>query len=380
MIKSCISNSGPQNKSFLKKITISGYKSFGTGSFAQTIDLSDINIIIGANGSGKSNFVSFFRMLNNMMTGALQLYIGKNGTSENLLHFGAKNTPLIHASLEFENKTDTDIYDFSLVKAINDTLVFSEESIAWNGKKKPLASGQSESYLISAGATEPGETVVKHILASCRAYQFHDTSDTAHIRNAANIDDNRSLKSDGGNIAAYLYMLKNKYRQYYDLIIDKVRFVVPQFDDFILEPLMLNENYIKLNWKEKGESEYLFGPEQLSDGSIRFIALAALFLQPPELLPNVLVIDEPELGLHPQAIDALAAMMKSASLHSQIIAATQSDRLLDSFVPEQILVAEHDPHNHCSILKHLNTKDLRDWLEDYSLAQLWEKNVLGGQP
>jgi predicted ATPase len=372
-----------QNKSFLKKITISGYKSFGTGSCEQAIDLSDINIIIGANGSGKSNFVSFFRMLNNMMTGALQLYIGKNGTSENLLYFGSKKTPLIHASLEFENKTNTDIYDFSLVKAINDTLVFSEESIIWNGRKRPLASGQKESFLFSSDAMEPGENVVRLILTNCRAYQFHDTSDTAHVRSAARIDDNHSLKSDGGNVASYLYMLKNKssdYRRYYDLIVDKVRFVVPQFDDFVLEPLMMNENYIKLNWKEKGEPEYLFGPEQLSDGSIRFIALAALFLQPPELLPNVIVIDEPELGLHPQAIDALAAMMKSASLHSQIIAATQSDRLLDSFNPGQILVAEHDEYNHCSIFKHLNTGDLQDWLEDYSLSQLWEKNVLGGQP
>jgi predicted ATPase len=372
-----------EKKSFLKKITISGYKSFGTGSLGQSIPLSDINIVIGANGSGKSSFVSFFKMLNNIMTGAFQLYVGKNGTSENLLHFGSKQTQLIHASLEFKNATDSDVYDFSLVKAVNDTLIYSEESISWNGRRKPLASGQSESCLVSSSATEPSETVVRRILANCRAYQFHDTSDTAHIRNAARVDDNRSLKSDGGNVAAVLYMLKTKspeYRRYYDRIVDKVRFVVPQFDDFELEPLLLNENYIKLNWKEKGEGDYVFGPEQLSDGSIRFIALATLFLLPPNLLPNVIVIDEPELGLHPQAVDALAAMMKTASHHAQIIAATQSDRLLDSFEPENIIVAEHDAQNHCSVFKHLDAKELEIWLADYSLSQLWEKNVLGGQP
>lgn len=118
--------------------------------------------------------------------------------------------------------------------------------------------------------------------------------------------------------------------------------------------------------------EYSFNANQLSDGSIRFIALATLFLQPPEFLPNIVLIDEPELGLHPQAVDLLASMIKIASKHCQIIAATQSARLLDSFDVDDIIVADNDNDN-CTILRRLNREDFVHWLEDYSLSQLWEK-------
>ncbi len=370
------------NKSKLHKINISGYKSIGTENDAVDLELSDVNIIIGSNGAGKSNIISFFKMLNNMMTGAFQGYVGRNGSAENFLHFGSKNTQLINANLEFKNDTNIDIYEITLAKAIQDSLIFLSESITWNGRKFELASGQKESYLTSENLKYSSQKIVRGILLNCRAFQFHDTSSTAYIRGTSKIDNNRFLMSDGGNIAAYLYMLKNqeKYRKYYNRIIERIRFVIPQFLDFILEPQMLNEEYIRLQWKSTDGFEYPFGPEQFSDGSIRFIALATLFLQPPELLPNVIVIDEPELGLHPQAIDILASMIKTASLHAQIIVATQSARLIDNFETSQIIVAEYNKVRKCSSFKHLDEKELENWLEDFSISELWEKNVLGGQP
>ena len=370
-----------ENLSVLKKITLSGFKSIAANDLSQTIIFDDINLIIGPNGSGKSNLISFFKMLNHMMTGALQTYIGKNGTSENLLFFGSKKTPILSASLEFKNDNNTDIYDFSLVKTIQDTLIFSEEKITWNGKKIPLSGGQRESFLLS-DELAPAPRIVKSLLMKCRVFQFHDTSETSHIRNSCDINNNHYLFHDGGNVAAILYLLKNKkeYLPYYKRIISFVRMVVPQFDDFVLEPQNLNENYIRLRWKQKGETEYVFGAEQFSDGSLRFIALATLFLQHPDLLPRVIVIDEPELGLHPQAIDILTTMMRMASENAQIIVAAQSARLLDSFSPEKIIVAEHDRQNNCSVYKRLSKEALAGWLEEYSLSELWEKNVFGGQP
>lgn len=370
-----------KNISVLKKLRLSGFKSIATNEFAQTITFDDINIIIGPNGSGKTNLISFFKMLNHMMTGALQTYIGKNGTSENLLFFGSKKTPILSASLEFKNDSNIDIYDFSLVKSIQDTLIFSEERITWNGKNIPLSGGQRESFLLS-NELEPAPRIVKSLLMKCRVFQFHDTSENSHIRNSGDINNNNYLFHDGGNVAAILYLLKNKkeYYAYYRRIVSFVRMVVPQFDDFVLEPQNLNENYIRLRWKQKGEAEYVFGAEQLSDGSLRFIALATLFLQHPDLLPRVIVIDEPELGLHPQAIDILATMMRMASKNAQVIVATQSARLLDSFSPEKIIIAEHDKQNNCSVYKRLSTEELSDWLEEYSLSELWEKNIFGGQP
>lgn len=369
-----------ENKSKLVRIKISGYKSLGADARPIELELNDLNIIIGANGVGKSNFISFFQMLANMMTGALQIYVGKNGSSESLLQFGSKKTKTISASLVFENRKFTDTYDFSLVKAVNDTLIFSEEAITVGERRFELDSGQKESYLLSEKATHASERAVRTILSGCKIFQFHDTSAEAHIRSAANIDNNRFLMSDGGNVAAYLYMLKMKYRQYYNRIADHVRYIMPSFHDFFLEPQLLNPQWIKLQWLEKGNSQYVFGPEHFSDGTLRFIALATLLLQPPELLPQVIFVDEPELGLHPQAVDVLASMVQKATEHTQVIMATQSPRLLDDFSYKDIIVAEKDSGTGCTILKRLDENAIKIWLEDYSLSQIWEKNIIGGQP
>ncbi len=369
-----------KKKSRLKKIKISGYKSLGTDMQPINLEMNNLNVIIGANGTGKSNFISFFQMLANMMTGALQVYVGKNGTSESLLQFGSKRTKMISASLEFKNEKFTNTYEFSLVKAVNDTLIFAEEVISDGKHRFELSSGQKESFLLTDAATHASERAVRAILSGCKTFQFHDTSPEAHIRGAANIDNNRFLMSDGGNVAAYLYMLKMKHERYYRRIVDHVQYVMPSFQDFFLEPQVLNPQWIKLQWLEKGNNEYVFGPEHFSDGTLRFIALATLFLQPPELLPQVIFVDEPELGLHPQAVDVLASMIQKAAESTQVILATQSPRLLDSFGYEDIIVAEKDGETGCTVLNRLNEEDIKMWLEDYSLSQVWEKNIIGGQP
>ena len=367
-------------KSSLKKITIRGYKSLGNSDKPVELNLKDINVIIGANGAGKSNLISFFNMLSHMMTGALQSYVAKNGSANSILQYGAKKTKTISAELVFKNDRFEDAYDFTLAKAINDTLIYSEEIIKAGNKRFELNSGSKESFLLSDNAIHQSEKVVKAILSGCRVFQFHDTSAESRIRNSVNINENRYLMSDGGNVAAYLYMLKKKYPRYYKRIEQHVRYVMPSFDEFLLEPMMLNLEYIRLEWREKNQIDYIFGPEHFSDGTIRFIALATLLLQPPELLPNVIFIDEPELGLHPQAVDALATLIKEAAKNVQIIVATQSARLVDDFELEDIVVAEKDRNINITHFKRLEDCDIKQWLEEYSISQLWDKNLIGGQP
>jgi predicted ATPase len=315
-----------------------------------------------------------------MMTGGLQQFIGKEGGAQSLLYYGPKYTRIMNASLNLEIDSHKDVYEFSLVKAVQDTLIFAEETAIFDGKRRELSSGQKESVLSEERNKE--NFALKDFFSLCRFFQFHDTSDTANIRNNAYIERNKYLYSDAGNLPAYLYMLKNAsdiYRQYYDRIVEKIRYVMPQFGDFVLEPQELNPANVLLNWHERA-SEYLFGPHQISDGALRFMALATLLLQPPERLPKIIVIDEPELGLHPQAIDLLGSMILTAGRYTQIIVATQSSRLLDSFDCENIVVAERDRDSNCSAFKKLDRTELEQWLEEYSLSQLWEKNILGGQP
>jgi predicted ATPase len=319
-------------------------------------------------------------MLNYMLTGSLQQFIGKEGGLQSLLHYGAKHTRVLNASLSLKINDHRNVYEFSLVKAVQDTLIFAEETAIFDGRKKEFGSGQKESVL--SAERNADNWVLKDFFSKCRFFQFHDTSDTANIRNSAYIEQNKYLYSDAGNLPAYLYMLKNTSddnHKYYNRIVEKVRYVMPQFGDFVLEPREINQANILLNWREAAD-EYLFGPHQISDGALRFMALATLLLQPPERLPKLIIIDEPELGLHPQAVDLLGSMILTAGEHTQVIAATQSPRLLDSFNCENVIVAERDEAGKCSVFKHLNESELSQWLDEYSLSQLWEKNILGGQP
>jgi predicted ATPase len=360
----------------LTTIAIEGFKSIKS----QTLSLNRINVVIGANGAGKSNFVSFFKMLNCMLTGGLQQFIGREGGAQSLLHYGPKNTPVIAASMKLDIDTRHAIYEFSLEKAARDTLIFTEETATFNGNKKEFGGGHRESVL--SEERNPENWSLKDFFSGCRFFQFHDTSDSAVIRNSSYIERNNYLYSDAGNLAAYLYMLKNTsndYHNYYERIVETIRCVMPQFGDFLLEPQEINKKNILLNWRETA-SDYLFGPHQISDGALRFMALATLLLQPPPRLPKIIIIDEPELGLHPQAIDLLGSMIVSAGRHTQIIIATQSPRLLDTFDFNDIIVAEWNKADNCSVFKRLEESDLSQWLDEYSLSQLWEKNILGGQP
>jgi len=374
----------------LKSLTISGFKSFNSDE--HKIEFGDITVLIGANGSGKSNVVSFFKMVGYMMTNALQQYIGEQGGASCLLNFGPKITPTLSAKFVFENENIYDDYEFSLAHAAQDSLIFTHEINSYQNKKKfdtpkkwTLPPGTKESGLaleiLKQKDFEPAKMIYT-LLRKCNVYQFHDTSATSRIRNSCYINQNDFLYNDGGNLAAFLYGLKEneKNRPYYEKIVRHIKQVFPQFGNFILQPGIRNNNYIMLDWQEQNAEKYKLGAHQLSDGTLRFIALSALLLQPPQRLPLVIVIDEPELGLHPTAIVELASMVKIASQHTQIIIATQSPAFLDEFLPEQITVIERDPITKSSIFQKKTTEELAYWLEEYALSEMWDKNILGGRP
>jgi len=203
-------------------------------------------------------------------------------------------------------------------------------------------------------------------------YQFHHTGEKSLIRQRCQAENNRPLHRDGGNLAAVLLRLKRTSPRSYTRIVETIRQVVPFFADFVLEP---ENGTLQLRWNEIG-SENLFGAHQASDGTLRLIALVTLLSQPNQEIPDLILIDEPELGLYPQALNVIAGLLKAVSVHKQIIVATQSPSLLNSFEPDDVIVVERQGRE--SIFRRLDPAPLSDWLNDYSLADLWEKNVLGG--
>ncbi len=367
--------------SFLQKIDIRGFKSIKS----MTLDLRPLNILIGANGAGKSNLVLFFKMLNEMMGGRLQQFIATSGRAQSLLHFGPKVTPQLEAILEFEIDNSVDFYQIRLFHAAGDTLVFAEEILRFKRtgypQPKELSLGTGHQETLIAKAADEGETIAKvfrRLLNNCRVYHFHDTSPTARVRQYCYVGDSRWLMPDAGNLAAVLYRLKTQNNgTAYSRIVKTIRMIAPFFDDFDLAPSTENGRDIILNWRHV-ESSQIFGPHQLSDGTLRAICLLTLLLQPEDELPELIVIDEPELGLHPYALNVIASLLKKASRHTQILVSTQSSPFLDNFSPEDIVVVGRDGKE--STFRRLDADELNSWLEEYSLGEIWEKNVIQGGP
>lgn len=362
----------------IDRIQIEGFKSIRQGD----IRLNALNVLIGPNGVGKSNFIGLFKLINHVVARRLQVYVATAGGAGSLLHFGRKKTPSIRVGLTFSDAANG--YACQLIATDEDSLIFTEESTWYHDREKyntpytsSLGGGHKETRLIDAQGN-PASGIAAHVVSamqSWRIYHFHDTSSEAKVKQNCEVHDNRVFKGDASNLAAFLYLLRQQNPDHYRNIIDAVRMAAPFVEDFVLEPLALNQQMIRLEWREKGH-DHVFGPGALSDGTLRFACLATLLLQPH--LPSTILLDEPELGLHPYAITLLAELLRGASTKSQVIVSTQSVTLVNQFEPDDVIIVEREDGQ--SVFKRLDQGAMDSWLEDYGLGELWEKNLLGGRP
>jgi predicted ATPase len=371
----------------IERIQVSGYKSIRE----LDLELKSLNVLIGANGSGKSNFISLFRLLNEILENRLQVYTGSVG-ADSLLHYGSKTTSAITVELSFRsaNPDFTNGYEISLTPSSDDTLIFGVEQVWFHNrsrylspKKDVIGFGNKETRLYEVSRSVPYRHVVDYVINALKRwkiYHFHDTSSSSKMKQTQQVDDNERLQGDASNLAAYLFLLQEQFPHHYKQIVRTIKRVTPFFDDFVLRRSPLNPDNIRLQWRDI-HSDNLFNAHALSDGTLRFICLATLLLQPEENLPSVILIDEPELGLHPYAINLLAGLLKSAATKTQVIVSTQSVPLVNQFKPEDILVADRKDGQ--SAFRWVKPEDLQEWMteySDYGLGDLWEKNILGGRP
>jgi len=359
----------------LEKLTIKNFKSIRE----QTLALGRLNVFIGGNGAGKSNLIGAFRFLREIVNQNLASYVGIKGGADTLLYFGKKKSPEMSFFLEFGEWNTANAYSVKLRGTDDDGLVIGEEMAFYERKRyskpyvKPVSSFSKESKLKTVDHICTRQ--VMRDLDSYRVYHFHDTSDTAAVKSTGDLEDNRALRPQAENLAAFLYWMQQKQPDHFANIQDTLRQIAPFFEEFRLAPSKLNEGKIRLEWKEKGSDAY-FNASSLSDGTLRFVCLATLLLQPE--LPAIVLLDEPELGLHPAAVTLLADLLSSAATRTQVIVATQSVTLVNQFEPESVWAVDRQDNQ--SVFRHLSDQDMTTWLDDYGLGELWEKNVLGARP
>ena len=341
-----------------------------------------INILIRANGSGKSNFISLFTFLRNLSEGKLKNYVEKNGFANTFFYFGAKTTEEIVINVD----VSANGYHVEFEHGSEDTLVFKTEYCTFNGSSKAfyVKGSKGESGLSPSGSadSEYVKDYTSEYLGQCRVYHFHDTGQLAGFKQASNAGDSDYLYSDASNIAAYLYRLKNSeqkaFTKSYTDIVTAIQTVAPYFHDFYLEPRgPTSDPKLLLKWIHR-DHDTPFSANQLSDGTARFICMATLFLQPNVLRPKTIVLDEPELGLHPAALEVLADIVKATSKSNQVICSTQSVAFANQFDAEDFIVV--DQNKGASSFKRVNPQELSEWLEEYGMGDIWTKNLIGGRP
>jgi predicted ATPase len=370
----------------IKKLTIEGFKSIRK---LEDFPLRALNVLIGANGAGKSNFVGFFKLLRDMIEQRLQVALATTeGGADACLYLGPKITRQFAAKLYFGSNG----YEFALVPTPDNRLIFSEETTVFYGDfttdRSSLGSGQPEAKLKErkddTGAWGARRGVPHHVfnaVSSWVVYHFHDTSLSASVRRPRAINDNEVFRPNAENLAPFLYKIQQTSSPSYSRVRDVVRLAAPFFDDFKLRPMPATPDMIQLEWQQR-DSDYPFRANQLSDGTLRFICLATALLQP--VRPPTVLFDEPELGLHPYALTLLGNLFKQAAeaygnhISKQVIISTQSAPLLNEFEPQDVIVVERT--NGESTFRRLDSSHLSEWLEEYTLGELWQKNVLGGRP
>ncbi len=371
----------------IDKITLRGFKSIKD---LQDFPLKSLNILIGANGAGKSNFIDFFRLLRAIIDNNLTGFVKEHGGSDGFFFLGPKYTRRISARLEFGQH----VWQFNLVPTSSAELMFEGLQIDYAGGseaggatysaservREPFFMGpydwESESGKFLIRVLDAMDLNISEVVRSWVVYHFHDTSMLALMRRPGSVRDNEYLRSDAGNLAAFLLMLRDAHPVTYEKIRDTIRLANPFLEDFKLRPQpSKGDVQIQLEWTQKG-SDYPFNASQLSDGTLRFIALTTALLQPKP--PITILLDEPELGLHPYALNLLAGLLKKAATKTQVIVSTQSAPLLDNFEAEDVIVVERE--NGASTFKRQSSGELVEWLKNYSLGELWQKNVIGGRP
>jgi len=355
----------------LDRIEVNGFTSIRHGSVA----LGRLNVLVGANGAGKSNFIHALALLGRIVDSELNLFVGLNGGAAALL-----NSDSSRSGITLRVDAHPNSYKATLVPAANDELIFEEEQVSFHGPSYPdpwqIGRGHRETRLHDVVDERSSVSVASRIvelLRGCRVFHFHDTSADAPVKRYVPTADDIALREDAGNLAAVLYALRENEPASYRRIVGAIHQVAPFFRDFVLKPE--SSDRILLRWQET-DSDAVFSANQMSDGTLRFVCLATLLLQPT--LPALVVLDEPELGLHPYAIVQLAGLLRQASSRSQVLIATQSVTLMNQFEVDDLIVVER--RNGASHFTRPDRSKLSDWLNEYSLGELWEKNMIGGRP
>jgi predicted ATPase len=355
--------------------------------------LNPFNVLIGANGIGKSSILEVMSLLAASADGRLDHTMSQVGGISSILTQDGSATgidlllerppaperPLTYALRLLAQGTEYIISSESLSRDINIYVDGSGGQIRYLDKNKGLTA-QNWDY-------KPQETALsqvpkmfteaeefRHLLASAtEIYHTLDVSFRAPIRTTQSLRPADTPGKNGEALLSCLYALREDESDRYEAVMDALRVAFPTFEKLDLPTVATGQ--VTLCWKDRNFTNPLY-PHELSEGTLRFLWLVTLLQSPG--LPKVTLIDEPEVSLHPEMLQLLTELMREASSRTQLIVATHSDRFVRFLKPEELIVCDLDEEGGTSV-KRADELDLDKWLADYALDELWSMGRLGGR-
>jgi predicted ATPase len=365
------------------------------------MQLAPLNVLIGANGVGKSSILEVVDLLAASADGSLENSISEAGGISSLLTLDDR-TDALRFSLEMPSADPAPIkYEVRISREGVGYAIRREALTQQQQPDQPIpfkfidATGAQVHYHDPAQrrlvrpnweykATETALSQVpkmyqtpekfRQLLASSSAlYHTLDVSFRAPVRLPQPLQPANTPGSDGADLLPCLYTMRETDRDRYEAVEDALRAAFPTFERLDLPPAAAGR--LTLAWRDKNFTQPIY-PHQLSEGTLRFLWLATLLQSPG--LPVVTLIDEPEVSLHPEMLRLLADLMREASSRSQLIVATHSDRFVRFLQPEELVVCNL-AEDGGMFVRRASDLDLDGWLADYALDELWSIGRLGGR-
>lgn len=340
----------------IKKITIQNFFSFGN---EQTIELNaDTNVLVGINGTGKSNFIKAIRLLKAYISANEfeKLFMQKWGGFSGACNFIHPDASTIYLRYEF---------DKNVVSNFDDTFNKDDYRIEFTIRKI------GNSYDILAGDTTL--EVTEKLLKGIEIYDNFDTTFESPIRQLSPYYSEENLLSDGKNLTGLLSYLNGNSVKAFDKLVEEFKKINPNFRELVFTTPIAGKSLLSLKEKNLDRAITI---EHISDGTLRYLLLLSIFYNPKR--GSIVCLDEPEMGLHPDMINGVARGIKYAAQNgTQMIIATHSPLLLNAFELEDLIIFEKNESNE-TIVKKVSEEDFPDWEGEFLAGQMWLRGQIGG--
>jgi predicted ATPase len=346
-------------------------------------EMRPLNVLVGPNASGKSNLIRSLSLIQALPKRGLSQAIADGGGSRSWINRRTGGVASIHIEGSEEPRFD---YTLSFQEAGQSWAIDRETyanvferrqeqvSLGTRGNTVMQTSIASNVSVLSEirHPSEPALAKLADAFNNIRLYREFVTGPRAQARSGTSsslLADH--LDEDGANLALRLGEM--------DLQIGLHtvnRAISRLFELFSEVKVSTRGGITQLYVREKG-IENTFAATSLSDGTLRLLCLLTVLLDPTP--PPLICIEEPETGLHPDAIRDVAGLLVEASSRTQVVVTTHSPALIDALSdqPEAVAVCERDFDGFTQI-RRLQGSKLTEWLERYTLGELWQKGEIGG--